>query len=291
MTENIFEIVSAADALRTPYSEDHGALLTDFSCAYPSVDHRLILLVLERAGVPLVPRLFLLGIYRDSIIFVEHAGAPRGQVAMMRGARQGCPASGHLFTMAFDPVYRWLMTVVLPPEPHRPWSLQRCACAYADDFALATASLRESHPTVAKAFLTMDAVTGMFLNHKKCHCIQCGNLDIPQLSEWVVSFTIYALSVLSFIGSVAEPDTATIKAEILALQRLSAGPFHSLLSALLRRGSACGLKVDTDGIYSRARLPGTVWPPSLVGCPVAWIAFAPVMITKAPLRLPPEIGM
>ena len=48
-----------------------------------------------------------------------------------------------------------------PPERHRPWFLQRCACANADDFALATASLRESLPTVARAFSAIDAVTGI----------------------------------------------------------------------------------------------------------------------------------
>ena len=37
----------------------------------------------------------------------------------------------------------------------------------------------------------------------------------------LVSFKICALSVLSFIGSVAEPDAATIMAENLALKRLS----------------------------------------------------------------------
>ena len=85
--------------------------------------------------------------------------------------------------MAFDPVYRWLMSVVLPPEPHRPWFLRRCACACADDFALATASLRESPSDRGKRLL--DTVTGMFLNHKKCHWIQHRNLALPKLSEWV----------------------------------------------------------------------------------------------------------
>ena len=46
-----------------------------------------------------------------------------------------------------------------------------------------------------------------------------------------------------FIGSVAEPDAATMTAETLALQRLPAGPSHSLTFALLRRGSARGLKL------------------------------------------------
>ena len=106
MTDNIFEIETAAVALRTRYTEDPGTILSDFSCAYPSVDHRWIFLVLERAGVPLSLWLFLRGIYNDPTTSVEHASTLRGQFAMMRGVRQGCPASGYLFTVAFDPVYR-----------------------------------------------------------------------------------------------------------------------------------------------------------------------------------------
>ena len=45
MTDNIFEIETAAVALRTRYSGDPGGLLTDFSCAYPRVDHKWIFMV------------------------------------------------------------------------------------------------------------------------------------------------------------------------------------------------------------------------------------------------------
>ena len=145
MTDNIFEMENAAIALRTRYS---GILLTDFCCAYPDVDHRWIFMVLERAGVPQALKCFFRVICTDSITSVEHAGATQGLFAMMRLVHQGCPASGHLFTMAFEPVFRWHMTDVLPPEPHRPWFLQRKACAYADDFVLATASLREYLPAL-----------------------------------------------------------------------------------------------------------------------------------------------
>ena len=126
-TDNIFEIETAAIA--SSHSEESGILLTDLSCAYPGVDHRRIFLILERAGVPPFLWRFLRGIYADSITGVEHAGAARGQFAMMRGLRQGCPASGYLFTMVHGPVYRWLMSAAVLPEPHRPWFLQRCACA------------------------------------------------------------------------------------------------------------------------------------------------------------------
>ena len=73
------------------------------------------------------------------------------------------------------------------------------------------------------------------------------------LVQRLVSFKIYAFSVLSIVGSVAEPDAATTAAERVALQRLSAGPFHSIPSALLQRGSACGLKIDVDGVQLRSK--------------------------------------
>ena len=87
--DNIFE-VKAATAMRTCYSEDPDILLTDFPAP-------------TRGVLETLP-FFLRGIYVD------------WQFAMMRSVQQGCPASGHLFTMAFDPVFRWLLTSALPPR-------------------------------------------------------------------------------------------------------------------------------------------------------------------------------
>ena len=33
---------------------------------------------------------------------------------MARGVRQGCLASGFLFVMAFDPIFRWLEDTIIP---------------------------------------------------------------------------------------------------------------------------------------------------------------------------------
>ena len=54
MTDNLCEIEIASIVLRICYAEDPGVLLTDFSCAFASVDHRSILKVLEQADVPLL---------------------------------------------------------------------------------------------------------------------------------------------------------------------------------------------------------------------------------------------
>ena len=66
--------------------------------------------------------------------------------------------------------------------------------------------------------------------------------------ERLCDLKIYAISVLSFIGSVCAPDKATIKAENHALQCTTAGPYNAIPSSLLQVGSVCGLGPDLVGI-------------------------------------------
>ena len=39
-------------------------------------------------------------------MYVSHGVPMEGQILMAKGVRQGCPASGFLFAMAFDPIFR-----------------------------------------------------------------------------------------------------------------------------------------------------------------------------------------
>ena len=57
---------------------------------------------------------------------------------MARGVRRGCPASGFLFAMAFDPIFRWLQGAIMPKNPDNLEFLQPAQCAYADDLAVAS---------------------------------------------------------------------------------------------------------------------------------------------------------
>ena len=53
------------------------------------------------------------------------------------------------------------------------------------------------------------------------------NASTKSLFERLCDFKIYAISVLSFIGSVCAPDKATLKAETHALQCTAAGPYNA----------------------------------------------------------------
>ena len=70
------------------------------------------------------------------------------------------------------------------------------------------------------------------------------------LDERLRDFKIYAISVLSFIGSVCAPDKATLKTENHALQCTTAGLYKAFPSNLLGVGSVCGLFPDLVGIHS-----------------------------------------
>ena len=70
------------------------------------------------------------------------------------------------------------------------------------------------------------------------------------LVERLCDIKINALSVLGYIGSISEPDHATLKAEAHALQCTTAGPCHAIPTNLLCVGSMYGLGPDLVGIHS-----------------------------------------
>ena len=181
MTDNIFEIESTALGHVACAPKDSGVLLTDFAAVYPSVNHSWIFSVLEHASLRDFLCRFQRSIHRDSITHVEFAGAERGQFLMARGVRQCCPASGFLFAMAFDPIFRWLQESIAPRNVDNLEFLQPAQCAYADDLAIASSSFRDLMVALAPAFRSIDYIAGLNLNFRKCCWVQYGNDELDSL--------------------------------------------------------------------------------------------------------------
>ena len=87
---------------------------------------------------------------------------------MARGVRQGGPASGFLFAMAFDPIFRRLQESIITRNPDNLEFLQPAQCAYADDLAVASSSFRGLMTALAPAFRSVDSIAGLNLNNRKC---------------------------------------------------------------------------------------------------------------------------
>ena len=141
--------------------------------------------MLENTGLPGFLCRFPRSIYWDSITHVEFAGAERGQFLMARGVRQGCLASGFLFAMAFDPIFRSLQETTNPKNPDNLDFLQPAQCAYADDLAVASSSFREFMSALAPEFRSVDYIAGLNFNYRKCCWVQCGNEEHDSLRTWI----------------------------------------------------------------------------------------------------------
>ena len=76
------------------------------------------------------------------------------------------------------------------------------------------------------------------------------NTSTKSRVERLCDLKIYAVSVLSYIGSICAPDKATLKAEAHALQCTTAGPYNAIPTSLLGVGSVCGLGPDIVRIHS-----------------------------------------
>ena len=171
MTDNILEIETTALAHVACAPQESGVLLTDFAAAY------LCQSLLDHLGV-------LRSIYKDNITLMEFAGE-RGQFLMARGVRQGCSASGFVFVMAFDPIFRWLQESIIPRNPDNLEFLQPAQCAYADDLAFASSSFRGLLTALAPAFRSVDSVAGLNLNYHKCCWVQYSTEGRDSLQTWI----------------------------------------------------------------------------------------------------------
>ena len=140
---------------------------------------------IEKTELPEFICLFLQRIYYDSTTHVEFPGATRGQFLIARGVRQGFPASGFLFAMAFDPIFRWLQDAIIPRNPVGLDFLQPAQCAYADDLAVAASSFRDLMTALAPAFHSVDHIAWLNLNCRKCCWVQYGGERREPLLNWL----------------------------------------------------------------------------------------------------------
>ena len=122
---------------------------------------------------------------------------------MLRGVRQGCPASGVLFALCCDPLFRWLAVKVVGPRG----SLR----AFADDLAFVTRSLDLILARLGVAFCVIAGAAGLALKPAMCVVVPLGNTGgeavralLADLAPGFVGFAVRRAAL--YLGAVLGPD-------------------------------------------------------------------------------------
>ena len=98
-----------------------------------------------------------------------------------------------------------------PRDPSVPEFLQLAPCAHADDLAVAASSFRSLMTTVSPAFVVVDSVAGLNLNHPKCYWVQHGIDSCQELLDWVStnceeSSEIKMVKHAQYVGTMIGPE-------------------------------------------------------------------------------------
>ena len=151
------EAAGIASTIEDP--EDPGLVFLDQRAAFPSVARNFLFWVLRRMGIPEFILVAVLALYSDNIAVVRFGASRAFTFVMEQGIRQGCPLSGTLWALMFDPVVRMLASRL-------DYKSSRLS-AYADDLAFALHSLRRCMPILAAAIAEAGLSTMLELNFGK----------------------------------------------------------------------------------------------------------------------------
>jgi len=135
-----------------------GCFFFDTAAAFPSMDHRWIRAVTSRMSIP-APILHVLNeLYRSVRAFIVCCGLDELIVNIECGIKQGCPSSGSIWALCFDPCIRAVVSR-LPRDA--------LFAGYADDLAIALRNVFEGIVPLWLVLCIIRGATGLSQNAKK----------------------------------------------------------------------------------------------------------------------------
>ena len=91
-----------------------GIIAMDQEAAFPSISRRYMLWVLRMMGIPKKIRNVLTSLYVNCSGRISLAGMLFGSIAIESGVKQGDPSSMVIFILAYDPILRWISSLLSP---------------------------------------------------------------------------------------------------------------------------------------------------------------------------------
>jgi hypothetical protein len=78
----------------------------DFTNAFGSVPHDLIMATLKQWNFPRWVQMIIKDVYQGAILMIEMKGSRTQKIAWKRGVKQGCPLSPLLFNLCLEPLFQ-----------------------------------------------------------------------------------------------------------------------------------------------------------------------------------------
>lgn len=163
LQEHVFCLKAAIDNFKHMSTKFYTTFV-DIKDAYGSVDHKVMLDAMERAGYPQQIIDITTDVYTNSTFQVQTKGGLTPKITRHRGIVQGCPWSAIAFIQALDPWIRWM------EQPFPIDSFPTPCQAYMDDVC-ASAHNDEAIKLMMEKTETFLNYTGMEVKHKKCATI------------------------------------------------------------------------------------------------------------------------
>ena len=212
LIDNVVDVEATAVGFDRYYTGKSGIMLVDLAAAFPSLSHLFLFWVLDRMGIPDYFREAIRQLYDNNTCDLLLNGARYPGFDIDGGIRQGCPASGSLYALSFDPFLRFLESL-FTVGPGVDIVIRALIRAFADDVAIVLRDILRSLRTIFSAFQTLAKATGMHLNIRKCVIIPLWDRgvfdtrrfvidEVPELRE--ISVRLAAKYLGNFIGPEAD---------------------------------------------------------------------------------------
>ena len=175
MTNNIINLECKAMQFMITNQLLSGIFALDQAAAFPSISRKFIHWIMKKMGVPKRIRTLLKALYTGGKNGINFGGRTYHFFVSGAGVKQGDPAAMITFVLCFDPILRWISSLLSPLGDH--------LFGYCDDVGIVCRNLLISWPIMKKCFIIVGKVSGLFLNTGKT---QCGILFDSQI-DYIVS--------------------------------------------------------------------------------------------------------
>ena len=160
----------------------------DIKAAFPSVLWSWVFFVLERMGCPWWLANAVKALYHGSSVTLSLGSTAGPGFLLSPGIKQGCPMSGGIWRLIFDPFIRALVFALR--------GLDASLFAFADDVGIPCGDLCECLSAVVPVLGLMSCAAGLALNWKKTVFI-----NLPRYSDFEFRKRLSKLSPLVLLGS------------------------------------------------------------------------------------------